>query len=48
MPEKQQGKCHTLEKTTALNHGNGRKHEGMGRGGEGRWGEAEEPCGLSH
>lgn len=25
MPEKQQGKCHT-QKTTALNHGDGRKH----------------------
>lgn len=40
MPEKQQGKCHT-GKTTALNHGDGRKHM---RGGEERQkgrGEAE-------
>lgn len=47
MPEKQQGKCHT-GKTTALNHGDGRKHMRGGEGWQKGRGEAEEPYGLSH
>lgn len=48
MPEKQQGKCHTLEKNHCLKSWEWEKAcERVGERQKGR-GEAEEPRGLSH